>query len=113
MGIGNCRIVGALILIPSCFCSGYEAATDTITSSQPIKDPETFSAGNIFEMGFFSPVNLTNRYVGIWDNNVSATSLFSNVWLQVSFATVAVFITIPKTKKSVGFRLLALTDHSY
>jgi hypothetical protein len=24
-------------------------------------------------MGFFSPVNLTNRYVGIWYNNVSAT----------------------------------------
>ncbi|KAL9346769.1 hypothetical protein Peur_061622 [Populus x canadensis] len=73
MGIGNCRIVAALILIPSCFCSGYDAATDTITSSQPIKDPETVSAGNIFEMGFFSPVNLTNRYVGIWYNNVSAT----------------------------------------
>ena len=38
MGIGNCRIVAALILIPSCFCSGYDAATDTITSSQPIKE---------------------------------------------------------------------------
>ncbi|KAJ6978897.1 hypothetical protein NC653_027162 [Populus alba x Populus x berolinensis] len=48
MGIGNCRIVGALIHIPSCFCSGYDAATETITSSQLIKDPETVSAGNIY-----------------------------------------------------------------
>jgi hypothetical protein len=62
MGIGNCRIVAALILIPSCLRSGYDAAIDTITSSQPIKDPETVSAGNIeyplhrFQMMGINPV---------------------------------------------------------
>ncbi|PNY12297.1 G-type lectin S-receptor-like serine/threonine-kinase, partial [Trifolium pratense] len=42
-------------------------AIDTITSTQFIKDPETLSSksGN-FTLGFFSPENSTNRYVGIW-----------------------------------------------
>ena len=31
-GIGNCRIIAALILIPSFFCSGYDAAPDIISS---------------------------------------------------------------------------------
>ncbi|CAJ2667449.1 unnamed protein product [Trifolium pratense] len=42
-------------------------AIDTITSTQFIKDPETLcsKSGN-FTLGFFSPENSTNRYVGIW-----------------------------------------------
>ncbi|CAJ2632737.1 unnamed protein product [Trifolium pratense] len=40
---------------------------DTITSSQFIKDPETLiSKDGNFTFGFFSPINSTNRYVGIW-----------------------------------------------
>ncbi|XP_038711033.1 uncharacterized protein LOC120005473 [Tripterygium wilfordii] len=45
------------------------AAIDTITSSQFINDSETIiSTGGFFELGFFSPVNTTDRYVGIWSN---------------------------------------------
>ena len=42
---------------------------DTITPSHPIRDDhgETLvSAGGTFELGFFSPGSLKNRYVGIW-----------------------------------------------
>ncbi|GAU18244.1 hypothetical protein TSUD_175860 [Trifolium subterraneum] len=40
---------------------------DTITSAQFIKDPETLiSKDGNFTLGFFSPKNSTNRYVGIW-----------------------------------------------
>ncbi|KEH22746.1 putative non-specific serine/threonine protein kinase [Medicago truncatula] len=42
-------------------------AIDTITSSQFIKDPETLiSKDGNFTFGCFSPINSTNRYVGIW-----------------------------------------------
>ncbi|CAK9176765.1 unnamed protein product [Ilex paraguariensis] len=42
---------------------------DTIISTQSIKDPEIIvSLGKTFKLGFFSPVNTTNRYVGILDN---------------------------------------------
>jgi hypothetical protein len=41
---------------------------NTITKSQIlIKDPETISsADGAFKLGFFNPINTTNRYVGIW-----------------------------------------------
>ncbi|KAG5551160.1 hypothetical protein RHGRI_009551 [Rhododendron griersonianum] len=42
-------------------------ATDTITTTKPLADGETLiSLGGHFELGFFSPGNSTNRYVGIW-----------------------------------------------
>ena len=48
------------------------SATDTITSFQPIKDPNyIISNGSAFKLGFFSPVNSTNRYLGIWFNKKS------------------------------------------
>ncbi|XP_031124519.1 G-type lectin S-receptor-like serine/threonine-protein kinase At4g27290 isoform X1 [Ipomoea triloba] len=46
-------------------------ARDTITSTQSLKDGETIiSSGGSFEMGFFSPTNSQNRYVGIWYNQI-------------------------------------------
>ncbi|XP_050288926.1 G-type lectin S-receptor-like serine/threonine-protein kinase At1g11300 isoform X1 [Quercus robur] len=36
------------------------------------------SNGSVFKLGFFSPVNSTNRYLGIWYNNISA---FTVVWV--------------------------------
>ncbi|KAJ6885707.1 hypothetical protein NC651_026378 [Populus alba x Populus x berolinensis] len=73
MALGNCKVAVALLLFLSCSSSFYGDAVDTITPSQPIKDPEAIvSAGNRFELGFFSPVNSTNRYVGIWYSNISA-----------------------------------------
>ncbi|KAI8557702.1 hypothetical protein RHMOL_Rhmol04G0030300 [Rhododendron molle] len=40
---------------------------DTITTTKPLADGETLiSSGGLFELGYFSPRNSTNRYVGIW-----------------------------------------------
>ena len=40
---------------------------DCITPCQSIRDGETMiSAGGIFKLGFFSPGNSKNRYLGIW-----------------------------------------------
>jgi len=73
MVLGNCEVAVALLLFLSCSCSVYGDGGDTITTSQPIKDPEAIvSAGNKFKLGFFSPVNSTYRYVGIWYGNISA-----------------------------------------
>ncbi|AES63672.2 G-type lectin S-receptor-like Serine/Threonine-kinase [Medicago truncatula] len=48
------------------------ASMSTITSSQLIKYSETISSSDdAFKLGFFSPVNTTNRYVGIWYLNQS------------------------------------------
>ncbi|XP_019189839.1 PREDICTED: G-type lectin S-receptor-like serine/threonine-protein kinase At4g27290 [Ipomoea nil] len=42
-------------------------AGDTIDSTHILKDGETIaSSGGTFELGFFSPNNSSNRYVGIW-----------------------------------------------
>ena len=45
----------------------FSIAVDTITVNQPIRDGETIiSADGSFELGFFSPGNSKNRYLGIW-----------------------------------------------
>ena len=36
------------------------------------------SNGSVFKLGFFSSVNSTNHYLGIWYNNISA---FTVVWV--------------------------------
>ncbi|XP_042483101.1 G-type lectin S-receptor-like serine/threonine-protein kinase B120 [Macadamia integrifolia] len=62
-----------LFLLPHCM------AIDAISSSQSITDGETLvSAGGIFELGFFSPGNCSNRYVGIWYKKTSYTHV---VWV--------------------------------
>ncbi|XP_019102819.1 G-type lectin S-receptor-like serine/threonine-protein kinase SD1-13 isoform X2 [Beta vulgaris subsp. vulgaris] len=54
-------------------------ALDTITSNAILKDPESLISKNgVFKLGFFSPTNSTNRYVGIWYNKVSAINV---IWL--------------------------------
>ncbi|KAA8523796.1 hypothetical protein F0562_010219 [Nyssa sinensis] len=53
-------------------------AIDTTTATQSIRDGETIaSAGGSFEMGFFSPGNSKNQYVGIW-YKISTTTV---VWV--------------------------------
>ncbi|XP_021719538.1 G-type lectin S-receptor-like serine/threonine-protein kinase At1g11330 [Chenopodium quinoa] len=45
------------------------SAISSITPTQFLKDPDTIvSNNNLFRLGFFSPTNSTNRYVGIWYN---------------------------------------------
>ncbi|CDP04300.1 unnamed protein product [Coffea canephora] len=56
----------------------YCIAMDAITIDHPIKDPETIvSSGQSFALGFFTPVNSNNRYVGI-TINIRAQSV---VWV--------------------------------
>ncbi|XP_059623137.1 G-type lectin S-receptor-like serine/threonine-protein kinase At1g11300 [Cornus florida] len=68
------------LLIFYCCCAiEFCSAIEKITSIQPINDPETIvSNGDTFKLGFFSPVNSTNRYVGIWYNDLSAAAV---VWV--------------------------------
>ncbi|XAR59203.1 Non-specific serine/threonine protein kinase [Bertholletia excelsa] len=71
--------VEVLFLFFSCFASKCNFTLDTITSSHPITDPETIvSTNKTFELGFFSPPNTSNRYVGIWFSNVRVRSV---VWV--------------------------------
>ncbi|KAL3825719.1 hypothetical protein ACJIZ3_021748 [Penstemon smallii] len=63
----NTKIVlFVLTLIPFlCFCLD----TDTITSNISISDPNTIiSDGHIFKLGFFSPENTIDRYLGVFYN---------------------------------------------
>ncbi|KAJ1405889.1 putative serine/threonine-protein kinase [Sesbania bispinosa] len=56
-----------VLLILSCFGLCLSSATNMITSAQFIRDTDTLSSNNSdFKLGFFSPENSTNRYVGIW-----------------------------------------------
>ncbi|KAJ9542965.1 hypothetical protein OSB04_029471 [Centaurea solstitialis] len=54
-------------------------AVDTIAANQVIKDGETVvSAGEMFEMGFFSPANSNDRYLGIWYKKMATGTV---VWV--------------------------------
>ncbi|KAM3701541.1 hypothetical protein ACB098_05G180100 [Castanea mollissima] len=62
----------ALVLLLCCLYLDSGSALDTITSFQPIRDSDyIISNGSAFKLGFFSPVNSTNRYLGIWYNKKS------------------------------------------
>ncbi|KAL7143248.1 hypothetical protein ABFS83_08G179300 [Erythranthe nasuta] len=66
--------IGLLVITASLFSGRemYEAATDTINTSHTFIDngDTIVSAGESFELGFFSPENSNNRYVGIWYKRV-------------------------------------------
>ncbi|KAL4625472.1 hypothetical protein ACB092_05G028600, partial [Castanea dentata] len=68
-----------LLSVLCCFCLNITAAIDTIRSSRSINDTEyIISNGNVFKLGFFSPENSTNRYLGIWYSNIS---VFTVTWV--------------------------------
>ncbi|XP_031276459.1 G-type lectin S-receptor-like serine/threonine-protein kinase At4g27290 [Pistacia vera] len=57
----------------------FSSAADTITPGQPIRDGETLiSSSQRFELGFFSPGNSNNRYLGIWYYTISPKAV---VWV--------------------------------
>ena len=86
--------MSVFIVLLCCVCLEFGSATDTITASQPIKDPYYITSnGSAFNLGFFSPENSTNRYVGIWHKSIS---VFTVAWvanrqqlLRASTSTVA------------------------
>ncbi|KAG1347226.1 G-type lectin S-receptor-like serine/threonine-protein kinase B120 [Cocos nucifera] len=73
----NCislALLSYLILLPS--LSPFSYAIDTLKPGQPLQDGKTLiSAGEKFELGFFSPGKSSNRYVGIWYHNFSVSTV--------------------------------------
>ncbi|WCJ42975.1 G-type lectin S-receptor-like serine/threonine-protein kinase At1g11330 [Euphorbia peplus] len=68
-----------VVILVACSFIDLGAAINTITSSEFIKDSESLtSRGGIFKLGFFSPVNSTNRYVGIW---YTQGSVLTPIWV--------------------------------
>ncbi|XP_038981787.1 receptor-like serine/threonine-protein kinase SD1-8 [Phoenix dactylifera] len=66
-----------LFLLSSLF--SLSVGSDILTPTQPLRDGQILiSAGGIFELGFFSPINSNNRYVGIWYRKVSVQTV---VWV--------------------------------
>ncbi|KAF8414033.1 hypothetical protein HHK36_002032 [Tetracentron sinense] len=62
-----------------CFFSEISIAADTLTASQSISGNQTLiSEGGCFELGFFSPGNSKNRYLGIWYNRIPGRTV---VWV--------------------------------
>lgn len=57
----------------------FSNAADTITAAQSITDGDTIvSSDGSFEMGFFSPGNSKNRYLGIWYKKIPTRTV---VWV--------------------------------
>ncbi|XP_068322203.1 G-type lectin S-receptor-like serine/threonine-protein kinase At4g27290 [Pyrus communis] len=57
----------------------FSTADDATSTFQSIADGQTIvSDGGTFELGFFSPGALKNRYVGIWYKKISVTTI---VWV--------------------------------
>lgn len=70
---------GFLLLLTISLTIHTISGQDTINTTQVIRDGETMvSSDGKFELGFFSPGNSTNRYVGMWFKNVSVTTV---VWV--------------------------------
>ncbi|XP_058071203.1 G-type lectin S-receptor-like serine/threonine-protein kinase At2g19130 [Magnolia sinica] len=62
-----------------CLCIRFSHAADTITQDQLLPDRKTLiSAGEVFELGFFSPGKSKSRYVVIWYKKVTKQSV---VWV--------------------------------
>jgi len=72
LGVGRNMLHILFFLSTLCMIKIGRASMYTITSSDFIKDSKTIrSNDDAFKLGFFSPVNTTNRYVGIWYLNQS------------------------------------------
>ncbi|CAO2842764.1 unnamed protein product [Amaranthus hypochondriacus] len=74
--------VHILVLILSCFMiCNLGSSQDYITKTQFLSDPGAIQSSNgTFKLGFFSPINSTNRYVGIW-YNIKESDLLEIVWV--------------------------------
>ncbi|XP_039026901.1 G-type lectin S-receptor-like serine/threonine-protein kinase At1g11330 [Hibiscus syriacus] len=77
--MGKTIVVFVLVALISCFYSEFGTATDTLTASKSIKDPEVIiSKSEVFRLGFFSFANSSNRYVGILYNQIPVQTV---VWV--------------------------------
>lgn len=77
--MGNSKTLATFLCLSFFNLFGASIGRDIITPDQPIGDGETLvSAGRTFESGFFSPSGSTNRYLGIWYNNIPIQTV---VWV--------------------------------
>ncbi|KAJ0983621.1 hypothetical protein J5N97_011876 [Dioscorea zingiberensis] len=74
-GIKEPVLYHSLLVLSSTLFS-LAIARDTLTPADPLPDGETLvSAGDKFTLGFFTPPGSTNRYVGLWYNEVSVLTV--------------------------------------
>ncbi|KAL3519593.1 hypothetical protein ACH5RR_017742 [Cinchona calisaya] len=81
MGAGIRALLFQQILLLSCisYFACFATGSDTIFSGQYLFQNQTIiSKEGIFVLGFFSPGNLFNWYVGIWYKNISFPTV---VWV--------------------------------
>lgn len=69
-----------LVLLYYLFCScSYSNGMDSLSLNKSLSSKQTLVSKNrTFELGFFSPGNSTNYYVGIWYKNISEKTI---VWV--------------------------------
>lgn len=73
--------MNTLLLFASCFSLLFSSIIANITTTQYLRDTEEIiSSNSIFKLGFFSPVNSTNRYAGIWYNN-NDSNVLEIIWI--------------------------------
>ncbi|XP_019152575.1 PREDICTED: G-type lectin S-receptor-like serine/threonine-protein kinase At4g27290 [Ipomoea nil] len=78
-------LVLSFLLSISNICLGKDI--DIISRTEFLKDGDTIiSKGGTFVMGFFSPTNSSNRYVGIWYNQIPVQTV---VWVANRDAPLA------------------------
>ncbi|XP_019196680.1 PREDICTED: G-type lectin S-receptor-like serine/threonine-protein kinase At4g27290 isoform X2 [Ipomoea nil] len=96
-----------LLLFISLLFLNISGQTDTITSTQSIRDGDTIvSSDGTFELGFFTPANSQNRYVGIWYKVTDGTP----VWVANREAPLKNKSGVLKITQPAG--VLALLDAS-
>ena len=74
-------IIILLILLICIYLINTTCSIDYITAANPLRDEyndSIVSSNSIFKLGFFSPPNTTNRYVGIWYNKLPALDV---IWV--------------------------------
>ncbi|KAM3396141.1 G-type lectin S-receptor-like serine/threonine-protein kinase [Capsicum galapagoense] len=70
-----------MLIFLSSICQCFGVTSDAITTAHFLKDGEdnvVVSGGGIYELGFFSPGNSKNRYVGMWYKNIPVRKV---VWV--------------------------------
>ncbi|KAK9063013.1 hypothetical protein SSX86_016883 [Deinandra increscens subsp. villosa] len=86
------------------------AVTDTIFPNQTLKDGDTIvSAGEIFELGFFSNENSSFRYLGIWYKKISTGTV---VWVANRAVPLVDFSSMLKLNGDGNLQLLSVNNIS-
>ncbi|XP_039139720.1 receptor-like serine/threonine-protein kinase SD1-8 [Dioscorea cayenensis subsp. rotundata] len=76
------QLFTGLVFLSVFFRYCYSIAADTLSPNQPLHDGQTLvSAKETFALGFFSPGESKNRYVGIWYHKLPGGQATTVVWV--------------------------------